>query len=175
MLIADATPGEGGPVPRTNGCRWGRSISSLVRLHSRDHMPQLYRIRAPRATLEAAGFERDEELDMTHRSTAEVAADKTAWRQDAWWRCAETESFLKAPRVEGACGSTLATCSRRIALHLSRWGAVAGSVVPALRLRFDVRDVSVIGVESVGDAPEHGLGARLDVDPPITAANVGLD
>ena len=82
-LIAGTSPDDGsGPILRANGWRWGRSIGSWYVPHSRDHLPQTYRIQATRTALEGPGLEVTEEIDTTHRSTAEVEADKIARQQD---------------------------------------------------------------------------------------------
>lgn len=56
--------------------RWGRSIAAWYVPMSRDRRPNLPRIRAAAAALEAAGFVVELEVDETTRSAAEVEAGK---------------------------------------------------------------------------------------------------
>lgn len=77
-LIAGTAKGDGtAAILRTHGWRWGRSISAWYIPHSRDRLPQHHKITRSAAALEAAGYALAPlELDTTHRTTAEVEADK---------------------------------------------------------------------------------------------------
>lgn len=83
-IIEGTSRGDGSAVVlKTQGWRWGRSISAWYIPHSRDRLPQDGRITRTAHALEAAGFELAPlQIDRTHRSMAEVEADKIARHAD---------------------------------------------------------------------------------------------
>ncbi len=67
-------------ILKTNGWRWGRSISAWYVPNSRDRLPKDYVITRTASALETAGYALALEIDRTTRSTGEVEAGK-AMRQ----------------------------------------------------------------------------------------------
>ncbi|WP_426624510.1 DUF3560 domain-containing protein [Leifsonia sp. McL0607] len=86
-IIHGTAKGDGSAeILRAQRWRWGRSITAWYRPHSRDHLPDLYRIEQTANALRTAGFTLELDVDHTHRPTAEVEADKAeraAARADA--------------------------------------------------------------------------------------------
>jgi hypothetical protein len=63
-------------VLKSNGWRWGRSISAWYVPFSRDKLPKSHIITRSCEALRRAGFEVEKQIDQTSRPTAEVEADK---------------------------------------------------------------------------------------------------
>ncbi|MBD8535694.1 DUF3560 domain-containing protein [Plantibacter sp. CFBP 13570] len=81
-LIDGTSRGDGtADVLKANRWRWGRSIAAWYVPHSRDRLPNLHTITRTADALRQAGFTVSVDVDRTHRTTAEVEADKIA-RQD---------------------------------------------------------------------------------------------
>lgn len=102
-IIEGTSRGDGtAEILKANRWRWGRSISAWYIPHSRDNLPQDYRITRTAAALEAAGFELAPlEIDRTIRSTAEVEADK-AIRQNNRVDALEAKAARKSIAAEQA-------------------------------------------------------------------------
>lgn len=82
-LIDGTSRGDGtAEVLKANRWRWGRSISAWYVPHSRDHQPNVHTINRTAEALRAAGFTVAVDVDRTHRTTAEVEADKIARQND---------------------------------------------------------------------------------------------
>jgi len=82
-LVDGTARGDGSAeVLKAEGFRWGRSISCWFRPMSRDHAPDLYRIKRAAEQLRAAGFEVEVEVDATPRGQAEAEADRAARLDD---------------------------------------------------------------------------------------------
>ena len=82
-IIEGTQRGDGtAPILKTNGWRWGRSISAWYVPNSRDRLPKDYVITRTAAALESAGYELTIEIDRTTRSTAEVEAAKANRQAD---------------------------------------------------------------------------------------------
>ncbi|CAM5537477.1 DUF3560 domain-containing protein [Leifsonia shinshuensis] len=82
-LIDGTSRGDGSAeLLKANGWKWGRSISSWYVPFSRDRLPKTHVIERTAAALRTAGFEVDVDVDMTHRPTAEVEADKAVRAED---------------------------------------------------------------------------------------------
>lgn len=82
-LIDGTSRGDGSAeVLKSQGWRWGRSISSWYLPHSRDRLPKRFNIDRTKSALETAGFAVDLELDTGIRPTEEVEAGKVARQED---------------------------------------------------------------------------------------------
>ena len=108
-LIEGTARGDGSAeILKSNGWRWGRSISTWYVPRSRDNQPKTYVINKTVKALESAGFTVEVSLDRAHRPAAEVEADaddRTAERIDRLnVRSAmlRTESERRLEAVDGA-------------------------------------------------------------------------
>ncbi|TFD24749.1 DUF3560 domain-containing protein [Cryobacterium sp. TMT2-23] len=108
-MIEGTSRGDGtADVLKTNGWRWGRSISAWFVPQSRDRLPKLHTITRTRAALQAAGFEVDTDIDHEQRTTAEVEAGKIerqADRVDALAGKAERKSRADDAAWVNACAA----------------------------------------------------------------------
>lgn len=78
-LIDGTSRGDGSaPALKTNGWRWGRSISAWYVPQTRDHIAQGWKINQTAEALRAAGFDVEIEIDNTPRATVDVELGKQA-------------------------------------------------------------------------------------------------
>lgn len=115
-LIDGTTKGDGtADVLKANRWRWGRSIACWYVPHSRDHQPNTHTITRTAEALRAAGFTVTIEVDRTHRSTADVEADKIDRQAD---RAAALDA--KADRKQAAADT--AWSREQTAVDRLPWG-----------------------------------------------------
>ncbi|UAJ81721.1 DUF3560 domain-containing protein (plasmid) [Leifsonia sp. ZF2019] len=71
-----------GTTLKQHGYRWGRSITAWYKPHTRDRLPDTYRIEGVAAALRTAGHNVELDIDHSFRTAADVEADKAARATD---------------------------------------------------------------------------------------------
>jgi len=108
-LIDGTSRGDGtAEILRATGWRWGRSIGTWYLPHSRDRLPNPWKIQRTVAVLRAAGFTVDAEVSLDIRPTAEVEAakiERQADRVDALDAKAERKAAAEVAADERAAAA----------------------------------------------------------------------
>ena len=82
-LISGTSRGDGtAEILKTNGWKWGRSISSWYVPYSRDRLPKTWIITQTVKALETAGYSVETQISLDHRTTAEVEEGKQQRAED---------------------------------------------------------------------------------------------
>lgn len=76
-LIEGTERGDGtNTILKANGCKWFRTLGLWGIPHSRDRLPNDWKIGRIADALRAAGYDVDTDIDRSYRDTADVEADK---------------------------------------------------------------------------------------------------